>query len=113
MAQNSNKEKHISVRVTNGTHSQLTTYAKANNLTLSKAVESLIEKGLQSELDPLATRKDIELLKFEYRQRDLELEKRLMTINETITNYPIQIQPQNLLQFEDKPRKKFWKRLFN
>ena len=73
-----------------------------------------IEKGLQSELDPLATRKDIELLKFEYRQRDLELEKRLMTINETITNYPIQIQPQNLLEFEEsKPKKSLLKRLFS
>lgn len=114
MAQNTNKEKHISVRVTNGTHSQLTTYSKAHNLTLSKAVETLIEKGLQSELEPLATRKDIELLKSESKERDLDLEKSLIMLNDTIKNYPIQIQPQNLLEFEEeKPKQSFWKRLFS
>lgn len=89
MSQNSNKEKHISVRVTNGTHSQLTTYAKANNLTLSKAVETLLQRGLVSELEPLATRNDIQLLKSEYKQHNSELEKSLLLLKQAIENQPL------------------------
>ena len=89
MAQKNIKEKHLSVRVTNGTHSQISTYAAANNMTLSKAVETLLQRGLQAELEPLATRNDIELLKSEYMKHNSELEKSLMLIHNAIKNQPL------------------------
>lgn len=89
MAQKNIKEKHISVRVTNGTHSQISTYAAANNMTLSKAVETLLQRGLQAELEPLATRKDIELLKSEYKHHNSELEKSLLLLHNAIKNQPL------------------------
>lgn len=48
--------------VPNGTHSRLTTYAKSKGITLTNAIENLLEIGLQAELDPPANRSDIERL---------------------------------------------------
>ena len=89
MSQKNIKEKHISVRVTNGTHSQISTYAAANNMTLSKAVETLLQRGLVAELEPPATRNDIELLKSEYMKHNSELEKSLLLIHNAIENQPL------------------------
>ena len=71
-----NKEKRITIRLTNVRHSELTTYAKAHNMTLTKAVEELLEEGLKAKSEPLATKVDIERLVAETKQVQ-EQQKRL------------------------------------
>lgn len=114
MANNSNKEKHISVRVTNGTHSELTIYAKAHNCTLSKAIEDLVEAGLKAEHVRVATKEDIELLMSDNKRRDLELEKALKLLQEEVKNQPITVQ-QSLLEPSEHTNKKksLFKKLFS
>lgn len=63
MAEEKNKSKHISVRVPNVTHSELQVFAKAHDMTMSKAVLFLIEEGLKAQnQEPAATKADIERL---------------------------------------------------
>lgn len=99
MANETNKEKHLSVRVPNGTHSDLTIYAKAHNMTITKAVEELLQEGLKAKNEPVATKSDIERLVTETKQVQ-EQQKRLEEQQETaklalvqaIQNQPVEIQ---------------------
>ena len=118
MANETNKEKHLSVRVTNGTHSDLTIYAKAHNMTITKAVEELLQEGLKAKNEPVATKVDIERLVAETKriqeQQDKlhEQQKRFEEQQETaklalvqaIQNQPIEIQ-----KFEP-PKRSFFDR---
>lgn len=106
MAVNSNKEKHISVRVTNATHSEVTTYAKAHNYTFSKAVEVLLESGLKAEHQQLATKTDIELLLSDNKRRDAEEQTRLTLLLDAIKNQPITVQ-----QLQEPEEKRSWLKL--
>ena len=62
MGTETNKEKRITIRLTNVRHTELTTYAKAHNMTITKAVEELLEEGLKAKNEPVATKSDIERL---------------------------------------------------
>ncbi len=104
MAKNSNKEQHISVRVTNVIHSQLTIYAKANNLTLSKAVEELLEEGLKSKNEPPAKKSDIDRLITETKRLQEQEELAYTAIIHAIQNQPVAVQ-----QLEQPKQRKFLK----
>lgn len=113
MTKNSVKEKRVTVRLTNSRHSELTTYAKAHEMSLSQAIETLVDAGLKAEHIRVATKEDIELLVSDNKRRDLELEKALNLLHEEIKNQPIQIQPQNqLLEGHKKKKESILRRLF-
>ena len=76
MAENSSNKKSVSLRITNVIHSDVSIYAKAHNLTFTKAVEELLEEGLKARNEPLATKSDIERLVAETKQVQ-EQQKRL------------------------------------
>jgi hypothetical protein len=82
VAKFSNKENRITIRLTNVMHSQLTTYAKAYNMTLTKAVEQLLDEGLKAKNNQLVTKSDIELVLSET-MRIKEQQQRLSEQNET------------------------------
>ena len=107
MATKQSKEKHISVRVPNGTHSAITIYAKANGLTITQAVEELLEEGLKSKNDPVAKKSDIDKLV-------AESELTRLALVEAIKNQPIEIQEQKLLEDQSKKSKKsIFKKFFS
>lgn len=114
MTKNSNKEKHLSVRVTNGTHSELVTYAKAHNLTLSKTVELLLEKGLKSEMEQVATKDDIEIIKSKIETLEANEITRNTLLIDAIKNQPIAVQNQLEEPKKDEEKSKgFFARLLN
>ena len=108
MGVETNKEKRITIRLTNVRHSELTTYAKAHNMTLTKAVEELLEEGLKARNEPLATKVDIERLVAETKQVQ-EQQKRLEEQQETAKLalvQAIQSQPVEIQKIE--PPKRRW-----
>ncbi len=88
------KEKRITVRLTNVRHSELIIYAKAHNITLTKAVEDLIEEGWKAKNDPLAKKSDIEKLLSETKQLQEQQELTKNALIYAIQNQPIAIQNQ-------------------
>lgn len=107
----SNKEKHLSVRVTNATHAKIATYANAHEITVSKAVEQLIEKALKTELEPLATKNDIETLKSKLEVLEAAETTRNTILLDAIKNQPVTVQELALPKKDDKPKGLF-SRLF-
>ena len=89
MTKTSNKEKRVTVRLTNSRHSELTTYAKAHEISLSKAIETLVDAGLKAEQLHVATKEDVQLLASDIKQHNSELEKSLMIIHNAIKNQPL------------------------
>ena len=89
MAEKLKKEKHISVRVPNGTHSELTTYAKAHGLTLTQAINELLEEGLKSKSEPVAKKSDIERLIAETQKLEQSHETTRVALVQAIKNQPI------------------------
>ena len=115
MANETNKEKHLSVRVTNGTHSDLIIYVKAHNMTITKAVEELLQEGLKAKNELLATKSDIERLvtetkRIQDQQKQLEeQQKRFEEQQETAKLalvQAIQSQPVEIQKIEP-PKRKF------
>lgn len=89
MGTETNKEKRITIRLTNVRHSELTTYAKAHNMTLTKAVEQLLEEGLKSKCEPVAKKSDIERLIAETQKLEQSHETTRVALVQAIQNQPI------------------------
>ncbi len=114
MSDKSKKEKRITVRLTNVRHSELTIYAKAHNITLTKAVEELIEEGWKAKNDPLAKKSDIEKLLSETKQLQEQQELTKNALIYAIQNQPIAVQEQLEASKKDEEKSKgFLARLLN
>ena len=107
MAQNSNKDKRVTVRLTNSRYEELKRYATANELTLSVAIEQLVNKGLEADRIKLATHDDIELIIENIKRQDAEVENQMLRLMDAIKNQPIAVQNQL-----EEPKKSWWKRMF-
>ena len=108
MGTETNKEKRITIRLTNVRHSELTTYAKAHNMTLTKAVEQLLDEGLKAKNNQIITKSDIELVLSETK-RIQEQQQRLSEQNETTRAalvQAIQNQPIAAIQQPQPPKHK-------
>ena len=92
MTKKINKEKRITVRLTNSRHSELTSYAKAHELSLSEAVDFLIDKGLKSEFKQVATKEDIDRLIAENQKLQQQHETTRAVIVQAIKEQPITVQ---------------------
>ena len=89
MTKTSNKEKRVTVRLTNSRHSELTTYAKAHEISLSQAIETLVDAGLKAEQLHVATKEDVQLLASDIKHHNAELEKNFLLLQQAIENQPL------------------------
>ena len=112
MGNNSSNKKSISLRITNEIHSKVMIYANANNLTLTKAIEDLVEEGLRAKNEPVATKTDIERLVAETKRVQEQQEKiqqqqetTKLALVQAIQNQPVEIQ-------KLEPPKKKWYEFF-
>lgn len=108
MTKNSNKEKRVTVRLTNSRHSELMTYAKAHEMSLSQAIETLITAGLKSEQVHVATKEDIQLLASDIKQQTSEQTNNFLLLQRAIENQPLITQ--QLSSAKDVTKKSWWKR---
>jgi uncharacterized coiled-coil DUF342 family protein len=116
MPAETNKEKRITVRMTNSRHAELTTYAKAHNMTLTKAVEELLELGLKAQLKPPAEKSDIERIETKLEALEAKQQTSATLLLDAIKNQPIAVQPlpAPTEEEQDEPKKQgFFKRLFS
>ena len=89
MSKTSNKEKRVTVRLTNSRYTALSAYAKSQETSLSQAIDNLVDAGLKAEQLHVATKEDVQLLASDIKQRDSELEKSLLLLHNAIENQPL------------------------
>ena len=108
MSTKNNKEKRITVRLTNSRHSNLLVFAKAHEMTISKAIEFLLDEGLKSQnQEPIATKSDIDRLLTETKQLQEQQEITKIALVQAIKEQPITVQ--QIGELKKKRKHKFLK----
>lgn len=116
MTKKVNKNKQVSLRISSEIHSKLTTYADAHGLTLTDTCVRLIEKGLKSEYEQVATKDDLQVIKAEIEALEAKQQTSATLLLDAIKNQPIAVQPLPApadQEQEEAEKQGFFKRLFS
>ena len=100
------KEKRINVRMTNRRHADLTAWAQRHEMSLSEAVEYLVDVGIEAEREPKATRADIDNINTQLKLFKTEYEKSNLMLMQTIKDQPLQVLEAPKKSFLDKFKRK-------
>ena len=91
MSRPETKDKRLNLRMTNSKHAELGKWARKHDMSLSEAADYLIDKGLEAENEPKATRADIENIKYQIVSIKTEYEKSSLMMMKAIKEQPVQV----------------------
>ena len=92
--------------MTNSRHAELGKWAKKHEMSLSEAADYLIDKGLEAENEPKATRADIERIITETQALKTQQEATGALIVQAINEQPVQVLEAPKKSIFDKFRRK-------
>lgn len=100
------KDKRLNLRMTNSTHSDISRWANKNDMSLSEAAVYLIEKGIEAETEPKATRADVQNVTYEIQAIKTEYEKSNLMLLKAIQEHPVQVIEAPKKSFLDRFKRK-------